>query len=250
MVKILLSKTNNGRNDEENFDFCGVFPACRQFPANAWSYGEFISCNALNPMPAVTFKTSYGQLVHDFNLSTDEITAKASGAEKGFFVDGLARVGTRSSFRLRRYTVRRLDAGATCVLPAEVEFFFGFKEPEIYVSKDLDKDSCRFSVVIRHEQVHQRINKLVLEYFLPLISDELQKAVRDVKAVKVSSPEQGEDGAEELMKYYQARLGPLITTFEKVLEKEQDKLDNLTNYQMEWELCRKYESEHPAEQTE
>ena len=193
--------------------------------ADAWSYGEFISCNALNPMPAVTFKTSYGQLVHDFNLSTDEITAKASGAEKGFFVDGLARVGTRSSFRLRRYTVRRLDAGATCVLPAEVEFFFGFKEPEIYVSKDLDKDSCRFSVVIRHEQVHQRINKL-------------------------SSPEQGEDGAEELMKYYQARLGPLITTFEKVLEKEQDKLDNLTNYQMEWELCRKYESEHPAEQTE
>lgn len=146
--------------------------------------------------------------------------------------------------------MRRLDAGATCVLPAEVEFFFGFKEPEIYVSKDLDKDSCRFSVVIRHEQVHQRINKLVLEYFLPLISDELQKAVRDVKAVKVSSPEQGEDGAEELMKYYQARLGPLITTFEKVLEKEQDKLDNLTNYQMEWELCRKYESEHPAEQTE
>lgn len=130
--------------------------------ADAWSYGEFISCNALNPMPAVTFKTSYGQLVHDFNLSTDEITAKASGAEKGFFVDGLARVGTRSSFRLRRYTVRRLDAGATCVLPAEVEFFFGFKEPEIYVSKDLDKDSCRFSVVIRHEQVHQRINKLVL----------------------------------------------------------------------------------------
>lgn len=80
--------------------------------ADAWSYGEFISCNALNPMPAVTFKTSYGQLVHDFNLSTDEITAKASGAEKGFFVDGLARVGTRSSFRLRRYTVRRLDAGA------------------------------------------------------------------------------------------------------------------------------------------
>ena len=69
--------------------------------ADAWSYGEFISCNALNPMPAVTFKTSYGQLVHDFNLSTDEITAKASGAEKGFFVDGLARVGTRSSFRLR-----------------------------------------------------------------------------------------------------------------------------------------------------
>ena len=213
MVKILLSKTNNGRNDEESFDFCGVFPACRQFPGRC------------------------------LELRRIHFLQRAQSDAGGYLQN-------RSSFRLRRYTVRRLDAGATCVLPAEVEFFFGFKEPEIYVSKDLDKDSCRFSVVIRHEQVHQRINKLVLEYFLPLISDELQKAVRDVKAVKVSSPEQGEDGAEELIKYYQARLGPLITTFEKVLEKEQDKLDNLTNYQMEWELCRKYESEHPAEQTE
>lgn len=218
--------------------------------ADAWSYGEFISCNALNPMPAVTFKTSYGQLVHDFNLSTGEITAKASDVEKGYFADGLAPVKTMSSIRLLRYTVRQLDANATCVLPAEVEFFFGYREPEIYVSKDLDKNSCRFSVVIRHEQVHQRINKLVLEYFLPLISDELQKAVRDVKAVKVSSPDQGEEGAKELMKYYRARLGPLLETFDKVLANEQHKLDNLTNYQMEWELCRKYETEHPAEQTE
>lgn len=112
--------------------------------ADAWSYGEFISCNALNPMPAVTFKTSYGQLVHDFNLSTDEITAKASGAEKGFFVDGLARVGTRSSFRLRRYTVRRLDAGATCVLPAEVEFFFGFKSRKYMFPKIWTRTAAAF----------------------------------------------------------------------------------------------------------
>ena len=112
--------------------------------ADAWSYGEFISCNALNPMPAVTFKTSYGQLVHDFNLSTDEITAKASGAEKGFFVDGLARVGTRSSFRLRRYTVRRLDAGATCVLPAEVEFFFVSKSRKYMFPKILTRTAAAF----------------------------------------------------------------------------------------------------------
>ncbi len=212
--------------------------------AYAWSYGEFISCNSLNPMPAVTFKTSYGQLVHDFNLSTSEITSKASGMEKGFFAEGLARAGTRSSIRLLRYSVRQLDANATCILPAEVEFFFGYKEPEIFVSKDLDKDSCRFSVVIRHEQVHQRINKLVLEYFLPLISDELLQAVRDVKAVKVSSPQEAEEGAKELMKYYRARLNPLLETYEKVLENEQHKLDNLTNYQMEWDLCKKYEAEH------
>ncbi len=218
--------------------------------AGAWSYGEFISCNALNPMPKVTFKTSYGQLVHDFNLTTSELTSKSSDKEKGFFVDGLATVKTSSSVRLLKYTVRKLDANATCVLPAEVEFYLGYKEPEIFVSKDIDKDSCRFSVVIRHEQVHQRINKLVLEYFLPLLSDEFLRAVQDVKAVKVSSPEQAEEGAKELMRYYRARLDPIIETYEKVRQNEQEKLDNLTNYQMEWELCKKYEKEHPAAKEE
>ena len=88
--------------------------------AAAWSYGEFVSCHSLNPMPAVTFKTSYGQLVHDFNLTTSEITSRAHLKEKGFFADGLAVAGPRSAFRLLRYTVRQLDDNATCVLPAEV----------------------------------------------------------------------------------------------------------------------------------
>lgn len=218
--------------------------------AVAWSYGEFVSCHSLNPMPAVTFKTSYGQLVHDFNLTTSEITSKAHLKEKGFFADGLAVAGPRISFRLLRYTVRQLDDNATCILPAEVEFFFGYSQPEIFVSKDLDKDSCRFSVVIRHEQVHQRINKLVLEYFLPLISSELQQAVRDVKAVKVASPEQAQEGAMQLMKYYHARLEPILNMYRQVLDNEQKKLDNMTNYGNEWELCRKYESEHRQKDAE
>ena len=218
--------------------------------AAAWSYGEFVSCDAINPKPKITFLTSYGQLIHDLSTPQREIERMAGGAEKGFFVVGLATLKPQYQIWIKDVYVKTLDQNHACLLPSEIEIKFGYNDPLIYVSKEIDRNSCKFSQVIRHEQVHQRINILTLEYFLPLISDELQKAVRDVKAVKVSSPEQGEDGAEELMKYYQARLGPLITTFEKVLEKEQDKLDNLTNYQMEWELCRKYESEHPAEQTE
>lgn len=212
--------------------------------AKGWSYGEFISCNSLNPMPSITLKTSYGRLVHDFNLSTKELTAKSSHKEKGMFTEGLATRNVRYQFRLREVTVRRLDANATCILPAKVEFFFGYDKPEIFVSKDLDKSSCRFSVAIRHEQVHQRINKLVLDYFLPLIDKELRQAVRDVKAVKVANKQQAHDGMQLLMNYYDARLKPIVDKYKEVLEQEHDKLDNLTNYQMEWDLCKKYEKEH------
>ena len=49
--------------------FCWV---CGGGCAGAWSYGESISCDAINPMPKITFKSSYGKLVHDLSqpLST------------------------------------------------------------------------------------------------------------------------------------------------------------------------------------
>lgn len=213
---------------------------------SAWNYGQFISCNALNPMPTITLKTSYGELVHDFNLTTKQLTAKGRGMEKEGFIEGLA---TRNVYRLialKKYTVKKLDDTATCILPAEVEITIAYKNPEIYVSKDLDFQSCRFSVAIRHEQVHQRINKLVLDYFLPLFFDELKIAVRDVKAIKVSSPEEAEEGAKKLINYYHKRLDPVFNIYLELLKNEQEKLDNLTNYKMEWDLCKKFEEKHPV----
>lgn len=220
---------------------------CTLTEASAWNYGQFISCNAMNPMPTITLKTSYGELVHDFNMTTQQLTAMGRGMEKEGFIEGLA---TRNVYRLialKRYTVKKLDDTATCILPAEVEVTIAYKNPEIYVSKDLDYQSCRFSVAIRHEQVHQRINKLVLDYFLPLFFDELKVAVRDVKAIKVSSPAEAEEGAKKLMMYYHKRLDPVFNIYLELLKNEQKKLDNLTNYKMEWDLCKKFNEEHPAD---
>lgn len=213
--------------------------------ASAWNYGQFVSCNAMNPMPTITLKTAYGKLVHDFNLNTQQLTVMGKGREKDGFVEGLALCSPYRTIALKKYTVKKLDDTATCILPAEVEVTIGYKNPEIYVSKDLDFQSCRFSVVIRHEQVHQRINKLVLDYFLPLFFDELKIAVRDVKAIKVSGPEDAEAGAQKLLAYYHERLNPVFNIYLEILKNEQNKLDNLTNYKMEWDLCKKFNEEHP-----
>lgn len=215
--------------------------------AFAWSYGEFISCNAMNPMPTVVLKTSFGRLVHDFNQTTNQLNQKGT-PEKGYFKEGIATRPLRTYIALKQYQVMKIDERATCILPAEVEFFIGYKSPEIYVSKDIDFQSCRFSVAVRHEQVHQRINKLVLEHFLPLFFEELKLAVQDVKAVKVASPEQADAGVDMLVKYYRKRLEAVVDMYQKILDTEQKKLDNLTNYQMEWDLCKKYNEAHSSAQ--
>lgn len=48
--------------------------------ASAWSYGEFVSCDAINPKPKITFLTSYGQLIHDLSTPQREIERMAGDA--------------------------------------------------------------------------------------------------------------------------------------------------------------------------
>lgn len=215
--------------------------------AVAWSYGEFVSCDAINPKPKITFLTSYGLLIHDLSTPQREIERISGGAEKGFYVVGLATLTPKYQIHIKDIYVKTLDQNHTCLLPSEIEIKFGYNDPLIYVSKEIDRNSCKFSQVIRHEQVHQRINILTLEYFLPLIDETIRNAINEVRAVKISGNGQAEinDGIQRLYKYYTARLQPIIDEFQRARENEQRKLDNITNYTIESELCREFERKRP-----
>lgn len=215
--------------------------------ASAWSYGEFVSCDAINPKPKITFLTSYGQLIHDLSTPQREIERMAGGAEKGFFVVGLATLKPQYQIWIKDVYVKTLDQNHACLLPSEIEIKFGYNDPLIYVSKEIDRNSCKFSQVIRHEQVHQRINILTLEYFLPLIDETIRNAISEVRAIKVSGTGDAEirAGIDRLYEYYTARLKPIIDEFHKARENEQRKLDNIVNYTMESELCREFDRERP-----
>ena len=149
--------------------------------AVAWSYGEFVSCDAINPKPKITFLTSYGLLIHDLSTPQREIERISGGAEKGFYVVGLATLTPKYQIHIKDIYVKTLDQNHTCLLPSEIEIKFGYNDPLIYVSKEIDRNSCKFSQVIRHEQVHQRINILTLEYFLPLIDETIRNAINEVR---------------------------------------------------------------------
>ncbi len=210
--------------------------------AGAWNYGEFISCNAINPMPQITFKSSYGKLVHDLSQPLSVVSqVETKNQEPGWLTVGYAQPGLCSSIKLRS-RVRSIDDDVICVLADEVEIFLGYQKPMIYVAKEYKDDLCKFSVALRHEQVHQRINKLALDYFLPLADEAVRKAIADIRGVKVSSREQIPQGAELLQTYYQLRLLPILDEMNKAIETEQAKLDSLTSYKMQWDICEKFKA--------
>ena len=85
------------------------------------------------------------------------------------------------------------------------------------------------------------------EVMLPLIDETIRNAINEVRAVKISGNGQAEinDGIQRLYKYYTARLQPIIDEFQRARENEQRKLDNITNYTIESELCREFERKRP-----
>lgn len=74
--------------------------------AAAWSYGEFVSCDAINPKPKITFLTSYGQLIHDLSTPQREIERMAGGAEKGFSSSDWQRSSPSIRFGSRTFTLK------------------------------------------------------------------------------------------------------------------------------------------------
>ena len=227
------------------FLILGMLMSLQTSQTQAWSYGEFISCSGINRNIDITFKTSYGQLVHDINTPQKKIgSLMTKTPEKGFFTSGLATLKIKKYIHIKKAAVIPLDENATCVMPREIEITFGYTEPTIYVANEYDIKSCDFSQILRHEQTHQRINKLTLDYFLPLIYETTKKTILDVRAIKVPSPKDAKKGLELLHKYYTVKMDAIIKEFEKEREKEQKKLDNRINYTFESNLCLKFNEKH------
>ena len=209
-------------------------------PASAMEIGS-IYCDAFTPEPHIIFKTSYGQLIHDISTPQQQIQAMGNRSEKGILIDGLATADALVSVHISAAHGTQISDNSYCIIADEVEVSFYYSNPTIYVAKEYPVDSCRFSLIIRHEQTHQRINILTLQYFLPIIRSAAEKIISQARSVKVTSRADDHRALALLQKYYTLKLMPLIERFKRAQEQEQQKLDNNTNYAMENNICHKFD---------
>lgn len=203
-------------------------------------------CGDYIPSPEIKFMTSYGRLTYNRSKSKQELTkiGKEYGiVEQGLFASGLALVSV--IYRVSANTVRKKNrAGTYCVMPVDVEVFVGYQDPEILLSRELKEGSCEYNVVLRHEQTHQQINTAALRYFLPKLKESIEAIVRNTPPIEIRNKNDSEKATQDLINAYMRQLSPLIEFFKKELLREQKKLDNHKNYQMEGNLCRRYHEEH------
>lgn len=198
------------------------------------------NCNNIKSSPAIEFTTSYGKLKYDNSKNNQQITAIAGRygiVERGLFASGLATVNVNWEISINTLGKIMGDYDI-CVVPTSINVHIGFADPTIYISNQLEKNTCEYNVVKRHEQTHQQINKAALDYFLPLFQDAIRKIVANVKPHHVAHISEIDDATSKLTKTYNQKIAPLIEVFKNELLIEQGKLDNHNNYQFESKLCK------------
>lgn len=197
-------------------------------------------CESQENDAKIKFSTSYGKLVYDKSLSKSELSKIAQQAgifEKGVFAAGLALVNINSEYELNTIT-KTMTNNAHCLIPYQFNVYVGYSRPIIYLAKDLEEGSCTYNLVLRHEQVHQQINKQALEYFIPRIYKELQQQSRKIKPIYIAPQTSDEKANQALTQAYHNIITPLVNDFRNQILQEQSKLDNQKHYQLEGNVCR------------
>lgn len=220
------------------FCICAVLNSARAADAAGGTAAD--PCAEFRYSTRLNLTTSYGKLNYNYDYDSRSLTLlgqKYGLVEPGMHASGLSLFGIDWSVSLN--TVARVGAGDTiCVLPTGLDVFIGFREPTIYIDNGLKKDGCRYNLVLRHEHQHQQVSIAALEYFMPRIRAEIQKALPVVRPRAVASLSATDAATEEMNGEYIRLIRPLVNDFKATLLYEQKKLDNRENYRFESGICK------------
>ncbi len=196
-------------------------------------------CSSIDINPQITLLSSYGKLVYDYTKTTEEITSLANSlniSEKDLFASGLSTVNI--NFDIEINTIGQpIGNSEFCVVPTSIKIFLGLDSPTIYISNELEKNSCHYNIVLRHEQTHQQINKKTLEYYLPLFKNSATKISQTIKPIHITDIESIRPSIKALTEIYNKKLTPLVDYIKKEMLIQQLKLDNPQNYLFESSIC-------------
>lgn len=221
-------------------------------------------CNELKRQdtPKISVVYNYGILKYDFGLTSDEIEAlfnktrneKKSSVKKVEINDLFGGIGCakgnykRSASGTKTYglTVQssynniqlqiinaEISSGYYCVYPAEIEIFTGFNSPTtIYISKDLDKTSCRYRKTLLHEYHHVDVAYIAMNAYLNALKSRLPEILANMKGAVVSEGKQA-----DFSSYYK-KIDSLYQFYIHKWNEESFKIDTDENYQKEAEICK------------
>ena len=204
---------------------------------------RFFDCASRQVPLRIIFKTAYGQLIHD--VSTEEksilnLKKNDKYTEKLFLNSSYNSIQPYGNVILSSALTEYISNDKTCIIPETIEVFIGYRDPMVYVAKEFRNKPCEFSVMLRHQQVHQQINIYTLQYLLPLMKKAIIQATQNITPIVSTSKGAVNSDIKRLQDIYTNAILPILIAFDEIRQEENRKFDEVTNYKIDEKLCKKY----------
>ena len=124
-----------------------------------------------------------------------------------------------------------------CATVAGVKAELGYDEITIYVAMRYPRGSCQYLSVLEHENEHLAIFRNTLARYAPKVERRLVQAASQLKPLTGRSPNQA---AVKIQKALQRQIEPLFKEMNKVMDRENDRIDTTENYHREQARCSKW----------
>lgn len=201
-------------------------------------------CLSIIDKPKVKVSSSYGKLRYNFDKDSEFLKKETErkfveqGVEypKGFEPMGLTQVRDGFSVKMNVATIG-VSHNKVCLYPENIDVFWGYYLPVIYVANELAEGTCLYDLTLRHEKVHFRIYIDALDYYLPKLK-KITESLFDKKGVMIIDKDKNlEFAAQEYNEKYVRYVENLVNKWRGEIEKEQMELDSIKNYILETRIC-------------
>ena len=193
--------------------------------------------------PQITVEYSFGKLNIDTSKTPEELIKIAKQfnpkAKADEHIQGLT--GLKFATKLNVETlVEEIDEQDVCVMPQNVNLRVLYEKPTIYLINSLKPNSCRYNLVLRHEQTHLDIGHTFLLELAGALKQKLIKTVNEYGARAVLKNIYIQDDTaiiQKMLKDYENSLKPIMNSYNEKLLDEHAQLYTPDNYRYETSLC-------------
>jgi len=199
-------------------------------------------CQPFVLKPKVTIKAVFEPLKYNYSKVSRTLERMQKEEMNGQLVEGY-KVNGLTPYKLETNLMFTLgkkvfNDGVTCFFPTEVNLTLTFKDPVIYIARQIKEGTCAYQVTLRHEQTHEQINVEAFEHYLPLIKDQFIAAVKKYSLMSRPKDDIKTDIVKDsLTKKYLGAINPLLDELSEEINMEQSKLDRIEQYDYEQSLC-------------
>ncbi|MAC48267.1 MAG: hypothetical protein CMI12_15695 [Oceanospirillum sp.] len=151
---------------------------------------------------------------------------------------GLTKTKEEYSLRL---SVRAIDLGngGYCVMLDKIQLGLGYKEMKVYVNRKYLRGTCEYDSILRHENLHVRINHDAMDYHAPRILQQLKQYANSIGPLYTRSPKETNKRLKQLLGQKMAQLHkPMVSE----RRRRHGEIDTPDNYRSEQARCTNWHS--------